>query len=221
DVAWSGAGALTATVPAGLAIGGYDLTVTNPRGESGVLEQAYRVITSAESVASFRFDPLSQQRAGVPFAVGIAAVDSSGRVVDGFTGSVTLADSSGALTPTSAGPFVLGRAHLADAEVPQPRSQDVLTAADALGHLGSSNPFEVKPGLPSEIDFSSPALMLTAGACSPALTLEARDVRAVAVPLEEPEQLALLAGPPNRVSFFSDAACANALAALDWPAGQS
>ncbi len=76
---------LTAVVPAGLAQGTYDLEVIDPAGRSGVLPRAFRVVTSAENVATFMVDLLEPARAGVAFLVSLSALDAQGQVVDGQT----------------------------------------------------------------------------------------------------------------------------------------
>ena len=205
-------GTLVTTVPATLERGVYDLTVVNPDGQQGTLTGAFRVVTSAENVASFRFDPIGPQRAGIPFQVAITAVDATGRTVDGFEGSVALTSSAGAVSPDSAGPFALGKA-LASLRLPAAAPAVTLTATDALGHPGQAAPFEIKAGLPIGLAFTSAAQRLPADVCSAPVQLETRDVLGAPAPLEASLTLELAAGPPDAFGFFSDAACTQPLTA--------
>jgi len=141
---------LTAVVPAGLAPGRYDLQVTDPAGRSGTLPDGFEVASSPSDAVGFRIATIPAQRAGVPFAVSIEAVDAAGRVVSGFAGSVGVVDESGTAFPAAAGPFALGRVQ-AQVAVAVPHAADRLTADDGAGRTGLSNAFDVGPGVPARI----------------------------------------------------------------------
>jgi hypothetical protein len=143
---------LQGIVPAGIPHGVYRLLVTDPLGRTGTLEQAFRVLASAESVSSFRVDVLEAPRAGVPFAVTVTAIDGGGSTVDGFEGSVALSDATGTVSPATLGPFVLGQLQ-AQVIIGDLASADQLVASDPLGHSGSSAPFDVVAGPPMSIVF--------------------------------------------------------------------
>src|SRR5512144_1070207 len=164
-VPWDGSGAIaleavtftqrrtvTAVVPAGLASGRYDVAVTDSLGRTGTLPDGFEVTSDASSAVGFQIATISSQRAGVPFAISLAAVDAAGRVVSGFTGSATLSDDGGTLSPTSTGPFVLGRATV-EVAVAMPRLADRIAATDAAGRTGVSGAFDVGPGIPARIAF--------------------------------------------------------------------
>jgi hypothetical protein len=219
DVTLTAQRTLRATVPAGLPRGLYGLVVTDPRGRSGTLEQAFRVVTAAESVAAFRIDVLGPARAGIGFATAFTAVDAQGLVVDGFTGSVSLSDSSGTVTPASVGPFVLGRLQ-AQVTVTALAAADRLTASDALGHSGTSDPFDVVAGPPVALAFATPPVTAAAGACSPRLEVELRDGLDHPATAEAAVTALLQSSPPG-LAFFADAACASGLASLAIAPGAS
>lgn len=211
---------LTATVPAGLDRGEYDLTVVDPSRRSVTLAGAYRVVVSAEAVAGFRFDPIGPQRAHVPFTLSLAAVDPTGRVVDGFTGTVILSDRAGTLSPTSAGPFVLGHARV-PVTVTFPAASNAITVQDALGHVSTSEGFVVKAGLPEALVFVSEMKATEAGSCSRPFTVEVHDVFGQPAQAEEPLLLTLSAGPLDAVHFFSDSSCTTATTSLSIAVGDS
>ncbi len=206
DVTLEREGVLTAVLPAGTPEALYHLTVRDGSGAAGVLEGAFRVVTSAENVAAFQFDPVGPVRARVPFTVGVTAVDASGRTVDGFTGTVTLADAASALSPVLSPPFVAGRLRT-QLTFAAPLGGASLLAVDALGHGGQSDAFEVRDGWVTQVAFTSAPQTLAAGACSPALSLETRDSTDARAGVESALDVALAAGPSGGVTFFSDAAC--------------
>jgi hypothetical protein len=219
SVAFTQRRTVTAVVPAGLAPGRYDVAVTDPAGRTGILPDGFEVTSDAASATGFRIASIPSQRAGVPFALSVAAVDAAGRVVSGFAGSVSVADESGTAVPATAGPFVLGRA-VAQVAVGVPRATDRLTLSDAAGRTGVSNAFEVGPGLPARIAFSaSPAA--SAGACSAPFELELRDAGGLPAPAAVPLSVALQSGPPGALLFYSDAACSTLVASLAIPAGST
>jgi hypothetical protein len=217
DVTLTSRRTLRATVPAGIAHGAYDLAVTDPRGRRAVLPGAFRVVTSAENVAAFRVDILEAPRAGVAFAVSLTALDGQGRTVDGFDGSVAVSDLTGTVGPSSLGPFTLGRLQ-ALLTVGALAAADRVTVADALGHAGTSAPFDVVAGPPVAVVFPGPPVAAASGACSPAVELELRD--ALGHPaLAEPALPAQLQSSPPGLELFADGACASPASSLTFAAG--
>ncbi len=197
---------LQATVPAGLARGFYGVRVTDPLGREAFLPEVFRVVRSAEHVAGFRFEPLDPQRVGVPFLVELTAIDAEGGLVDGFTGSVTLADRTESLSPTVVGPFALGRAR-AHVTVSALTAANRLEAADDQGHSGRSEEFAVEPGLAVQMAITSAPQQLSAGDCSQPVDLELRDALGRLAPAVETLAVRLAAAPPDRFTFFAGAAC--------------
>ncbi|HET8541217.1 MAG TPA: hypothetical protein VFL83_15185 [Anaeromyxobacter sp.] len=208
---------LAAVVPAGLAPGRYDVAVTDPAGRTGVLPDGFEVASDAASAVAFRIDPIATQRAGVPFAVSVAAVDAAGRVVSGFAGSLSVSDDSGTAAPTTAGPLVLGRA-VAQIGVAVPRAADRLTVSDGAGRTGVSNAFDVGPGVAARIAFVAPPAA-SASSCSGAFELELRDASGAPAPAPATVTVALQSGPPGALLVFSDPACATPIASLAIPPG--
>lgn len=217
DVALTPRRTLRATVPAGVARGVYRLQVTDPRGRTGVLESAFRVVASAEAVTTFRVELLEAPRAGVPFTVAVSAVDAQGMLVDGFDGSASLSVSAGTLSAAAAGPFALGRVQVQET-VRELVAGARITASDALGRSGASDPFDVTAGPPMAVVFPGRSVSATAGACSPPVAVELRDALGHPSPAEV-DVTARLQASAGDVSFFSDAACTAALASLVLPAG--
>jgi hypothetical protein len=203
---------LAAIVPAGLPPGRYDVAVTDPSGRTGTLPDGFEITSDAASAVAFQIAPVASQRAGVPFAIAVAAVDAAGRVVSGFTGSAALSDEGGTLTPTATVPFVLGRATI-EVAVAAPRLADRISATDGAGRAGASNAFDVGPGIPARIAFvAAPAV--SASSCSAALELELRDAAGAPAPAVSAVAVLLQSGPPGALSFFSDAACSAPIASI-------
>jgi hypothetical protein len=217
DVALTSRRTLRATVPAGIARGAYDLVVDDPKGRAAVLRRAFRVVTSAENVASFRVDVLEPPRAGIGFAVSLTAVDAQGLTVDGFDGSVTVSDSTATVAPSSLGPFVLGRFQ-ALVTVAALTAGDRLDVVDASGHSGRSDPFDVVAGPPVAAAFPDPPVAAASGACSPAVQVELRDVLGHAAPAESPLSAQLQSSPPG-LALFADPACTAPASAVTFAAG--
>lgn len=208
---------LTAVVPAGLAPGHHDLEVTDPRGRTGILPEGFEVTSSAADAVGFRIAAIPPQRAGVPFAVSLEAVDAAGRVVTGFAGSVAVVDESGTASPAAAGPFALGRA-VAQVAVAVPHAADRLTVDDGAGRTGASNVFDVGPGFPARIAFVG-AVAASATSCSPPVEVELRDAGGAPAPAVAGASVLLQSGPPGALLFFSDAGCSTPAATLVIPAG--
>lgn len=201
---------LGARVPAGLARGAYDVVVVDPSGAEARSGGAYRAIAPAESVAAFRFALSPLQRVGIPFAVSLTAVDTEGQTVDGFTGTVSLSDGTGSLTPKQVGPFILGRAR-ALVTLGAPLGGNRLRAEDALGHVSESEPFEVRRGPAAHVAWAEGALTAVAGTCVGPVTLEALDALGTSADVEAPVDVTVSADPAEGFTAFSDAACTTAV----------
>ena len=220
DVLLDPSHALIGTVRAGAARGFYGLRVVDAFGREGSVPEVYRVVASPTKVAAFRFEPIGPQRPGVPFSVQLWAIDSEGKVVDGFTASVDVKDGTAALSPTRVEPFVLGRAR-AQLTIAAFASADTLTATDAQGRKGTSNPFAVLPGLAVELAFISASQSLAPGQCSQKIELEARDTFGFPAKVEALVESELSAAPPQGVTFFFDAACTQQISLMRLETGES
>lgn len=201
---------LTAQVPATVSRALYDVVVTDPNGSSGKLTGALRVVTPAESVAAFELDPILGQRAGVPFVVGVTAVDEAGTRVEGFDGTAQLM-ATGSI-PVSIGPFALGRAR-GFVTVPQPAMALTVTATDAQGHAGVSEPFDVTPGEPARVAFVDAPARIAAGACGGPFTLEVQDTFGNPAAPSASSAFSVSVNPPEGGEPFMDAACTTTSAA--------
>jgi hypothetical protein len=218
DVALTARRTLLATVPAGLAAGLYRLVVTDPGGRTGALEQAYRVVSSAASVARFDVVLGDAPKAGIKFPVTVIALDARGAVVEGFEGTVTLADTAGALAPHAHGPFLRGRGH-GKISIKRLVASDALTVSDGAGHSGTSPTFSVTGGPPMALAFASAPLTVAAGRCSPAIELTLVDGGGAAAVAGAALAVAIHAAPPG-VGIYTNPACTEALDALTIPAGE-
>jgi uncharacterized repeat protein (TIGR01451 family) len=100
----------------------------------------------------FAFSPSipSPQTAGVPFSITIRVEDVYGNVVPTYTTSVSLQDSTGTMSPVSTGSGWTGGVWNGSVTITGARLNDVIAATDGLIN-GSSNPFEVRPGVPSAL----------------------------------------------------------------------
>ncbi len=215
SVAFTPQRTLTAVVPAGLPPGRYDVAVTDPAARTGVLPDGFEVTSDAASAIAFHVSAVPPQRAGVPFAVSLAAVDGAGRVVSGFAGTAALSDHSGTVTPASA-TFVLGRSTV-EIAIAVPWAADRVTVRNGT-RTGVSNAFDVATGIPAALAFvTTPSA--SASSCSPAFQLELRDAGGAPAPAVATVTVALQSGPPGALAFFSDAACATPLGPLVFPAG--
>jgi len=219
EVGLTAARSLTAVLPAGLPRGTYRLVVTDPRGRTGRLEQAFRVLASAEAVAAFGVELLEAPRAGIAFPISISALDAQGAVVDGFEGSVALTDLTGSVSPAALGPFVLGRWQ-GLVVVPGLAGSDRLTARDPLGRTGSSASFDVVAGPVVSMAFADPPVTVAAGTCSPAVPLELHDALGNPALADVGVTVALQSAPPG-LPFFTDSACSTPTASVVVPAAAS
>jgi hypothetical protein len=202
---------LTAEVPASAPRGLYDVVVTDSSGRSTTATGAFRIVTSAESVSSFTFDPIDPQHAGVPFFIGLTAEDDSNHTVEGFVGTATV----GSVT---IGPFVLGRGR-GQVVIALPATAVTLTAMDALGHMGTSNAFDVTAGDAARVVFTAGPPNIGAGACGGPFVLQAQDTLGNPATATSAVGVRVDVNPPDGASVFGDAMCMTA-ASLSMAAGQ-
>jgi len=211
---------LEALVPAGIQRGSHALEVTAPNGRVGLLPHAFRVVTSTESVSSFRVEPSETAYAGVPFLVSLTAVDATGLVVDGFAGDVQLSDLTGTVSPASSGTFSFGRLPLR-VTVASLTPADQLTVVDSLGHAGTSDPFPVGAGPAVALAFASTPVSLAVGACSSPLTVELRDALGHATRATATVEIQLQSSPAGSVRFYAENGCSTPLGAISISPGST
>ncbi len=114
------------------------LTITSS-GKSGQ-SNLFNVNTGA--LHHFHFDAIAAQQAGNAFNVTIRAHDVNHNPVTSFTGSVSLFDSTGTLSPNTSGAFTAG-VRTVPATITKAHPNVVITASDGSGHFGQSNTFAV------------------------------------------------------------------------------
>jgi hypothetical protein len=87
-----------------------------------------------------------------------------------------------------------------------------LGAIDALGHAGTSPPFDVRPGEPAKVAFVEAPDRVAAGACGGPFTLEVQDTFGNPAPAGTASSFSVALSPPEGGELFSDPACATASA---------
>jgi hypothetical protein len=128
---------------AGVTAGTYTNTVVASYGAV----QGFATVEVTEPVLDhFTFATLGTPKyKDLPFTVTITARDAGGNRILGYTGTATLSDTTGTITPTAIGPFVAGVGS-AQATITATATGVTLTALrDAAS--GVSNPFDVTTGL--------------------------------------------------------------------------
>ncbi|MGC4116414.1 MAG: PKD domain-containing protein [Myxococcales bacterium] len=201
---------LRATVPAGMTAGCYPLEVTDPWGGQGTLPEAFTILPlghlDPDEVDRLRVLASGPQVAGQPFAVQIVAVDPAGTEDFAYSATLTLSDVTGTLTPALV-PLVHGR-WSGLVEVRASAAEEVLSAQDAAGHQGRSDPFPVEPRPATALCFATPARRLVAGSCSAALVVQTcDDLGQAADPPQWALPLQLTLDPPGAATTFLAADC--------------
>ncbi|HEX8703884.1 MAG TPA: hypothetical protein VF815_33945 [Myxococcaceae bacterium] len=143
-------GKFVTAAPAGLARGAYDVEVALADGRQAVRPQAFSVVAQAElrpedtvllgGLTGFKFDPIDEQVADVPFKVTLRALGPS---ASNFQGTGELSANKGQQMPVTTDAFSGGVVQQ-QFTVGKP-GKVVLMFKDALGNMGVSNPFRVRP----------------------------------------------------------------------------
>jgi hypothetical protein len=120
--------------------GRYDVAVTFPDGNEGVLTGGFEV-TAGQWPNAYSIDPVGTQIRGVPFKVSVRALGVNGAT---FGGAVRLSVSKGNVTPNETGAFVNG---VREEEIllTGATGNVTLTATDTGGNNGSSGNFQILP----------------------------------------------------------------------------
>jgi hypothetical protein len=117
----------------------------------------------------FGFAAMGAQVAGIPFTMGVSALDFYGDTVLTYTAPVDLWDASGTLTPDSSGSFISGTwSGLASVTGLTPLGGDTLFCSSIQGghtFTGKSNAFVVEASVPVELS------SFTAGPATRAIVL--------------------------------------------------
>ena len=105
----------------------------------------------------------SPQVAGANITVTITAEDAYNNTVPNYTGTATLSDLTGYMTPTSTGAFAAG-VWTGNVNITKAYTNDVITATDSTNDLtGHSGSFTVSPGALASFTFGSIGSSQTAG----------------------------------------------------------
>jgi len=148
------------------------ITVTNTGGAQTGQSNLFDVLPS--SVDHFVIDNISSPKtAGVPFQVTITAKDKDDNTVTGFTGTATLSDLSGTISPTATGSFVNG-VWQGNVTITKSWANNRITATSS-GKAGQSNSFTVVHNVLDYFEFANIASPKTAGVSFP-ITIKAKDI---------------------------------------------
>ncbi len=161
----------TVTVPAGTFTASFEAVIQDDAEMDGVrpvtitataagFSDATRAVTVADNdVHAYGFAPIaSPQQRNQPFGIRIRALDVNGEWITNHAGVVSLTAVAGAgtppLKPNSVAGFINGEAR-ADVEIGGAITDLTLVAADAAGHTGTSNAFDVVGKAHADFLFSS------------------------------------------------------------------
>jgi len=148
------------------------ITVKNTAGLQTGQSNLFNIISS--SVDHFDISTISStQVAGVQFSITITAKDADNNTVTGFTGTASLTDLTGTISPTSTGNFSNG-AWTGNVTVTKSWSNNRITATSS-GRAGQSNFFNVTHNSLDHFEFnniSSPQIV----GFSFTITIKAKDI---------------------------------------------
>jgi len=125
------------------------------------------------TLAAFQFDPIIDQTAGLNFGITITAQDQYGNTVETFTGTASLSDFTGTMTPVTTTNFLSGT-WTGSVQITQAVSNNEITVT-AQNKSGTSNQFNVQAGGADHFTFENISSPQTAGQTF-SITVVARDV---------------------------------------------
>lgn len=105
------------------------------------------------ALAGFTIDTISDQATGEPFTITIRARDGQNNVKTDFTGTVTISDLTGTITPTASGAFING-VRQESVRITQTRSNNTISVSGG-GQNGTSAPFNVQAVTIDHFDLSA------------------------------------------------------------------
>ena len=155
------------------------------------------------SLHHFTFSTISNQSAGAAFSITITAKDEFGNTVTGYTGTNSLSDSTGTISPATTGAFTSG-AWTGDVTITTAQTGvQITTTKDSISE--ESNPFNVITGAIAQLAFTTGAQTITAGEASTVMTIQTQDnlYNPANVPLNIKINLSSTSGTGT---FYSDAA---------------
>lgn len=138
-------------------------TITAAENPSeGWIDAAQQETVNPAAPEHFDFSPISSpQTSGVAFTITITSRDVYGNTVTSYAGSNTLSDSTGTVSPKTAGPFSSG-AWSGGVTITKAQSGVSITATDGA-ISGASNSFTVKPSTLASFTMSGYPSTVTAG----------------------------------------------------------
>ena len=147
------------------------ITVVNQAGTESGTSNSFDVISS--TVDHFVFTNIGNQVAGSAFNITIRAEDASDNLVTSFSGTASLTDLTGTLTPTATGNFTNGQWQ-GNVTITTSRDDNTITVT-SIGKAGTSNAFDVSPAALDHFTFAPITSPKIAGT-SFEITIYARDV---------------------------------------------
>jgi len=149
------------------------ITVTRTGGTETGQSNPFDV-SPPTTVDHFVINPIaSPQTAGTPFTITVTAKDANNNTVTSYTGTVTISDWSGSISPTLSGNFTNGVLTDQPVTITKTRTQNTITVTGA-GKVGTSNPFDVAPAALARFVFDPISSPQTAGAAF-SVTITAKD----------------------------------------------
>jgi hypothetical protein len=126
----------------------------------------------------FVFDTISSpKQVAVPFSITITAYDAFGNVKTDYTGSNSLSDTTGTISPTVTGPFVNGK-WTGTVIISKIGSNIKITTSGGLlvsPKTGESNVFDVKAGPPAKLLIEPSSFTMAAGVTYSYINISLRD----------------------------------------------
>jgi len=150
-------GQISTTYQVGTTSGSQVRVVISTKSFDGITGTSPLIITKSGPVARFEFDKIDTQAVGIPFWGTITARDTFGNIAD-FVGTVALSVMGnplvpGTITPIETGTFTTG-CWAGSMTITTVLTDAVITATHSSGAFGTSNPFNVTPGLLHHINLT-------------------------------------------------------------------
>jgi hypothetical protein len=145
---------------------------------------------------NFKFGSItSPQIAGVPFPITITAVDAYGNTVTNYTGTNSITDTTGYITPTATGAFTSGiwSGNVAINKV----ANNVKISTSGSSKAGVSNNFNVAAGAPAKVIVSPSSFSIASGVQFTPLTIILQDANGFNTTASSPITITLTTNSPQ------------------------
>lgn len=154
--------------------------ITIAASQAGIENESNSFNINPASLDHFSIATIGTKAAGVPFTITVTAEDTFNNRVMDFTGTVTIEDISGSISPTSSNAFDMGQ-WSGDVTITQVMSNDRITVTNAAGsETGNSNYFDIVAGNIDHFDVATISSPQTAGN-SFSVTITAKDANGATV----------------------------------------